>query len=245
MIGITIASSEFEELAVKACKRFRQHTGIKKTIIVSTENEKNYAEKLKIYELLQRGETMAYFDADLWFIRDADLSVFENRREFIACWDPGCKPEYSENHFPYRDAVTFGIPAEKYFNGGFFVFNERHIKAFKLADKLMRSVSKRSGKKMIDGKPLFDFGEQSTLNYAMIKTGTPVEIISSRYNFMPFACQHVAAERVSAPFTVHAAGYGWDAKFPDETAGAMKIRALHGMEYQYKSDRGDIDFYGV
>ena len=186
MIGVTIASEKFEKLAMHACKRFRRNTGINKTYTISTEYEKNYREKLGLWRLIQDGETVVFFDSDLWFIRNTNLSIFENRNEVIACHDPGCRSEFSNNHFPYRDAMTFGIDPDRYFNGGFMVFNHRHISALKFAEEIMLGMSKKKGRKYIDGMPLADFGEQSSINYAMVKFGIPVDIVSAQYNFMPF-----------------------------------------------------------
>jgi hypothetical protein len=240
LIGVTIASSDFEDLAVQAAKRFRLHTKTEKTIIVSTQKEKNYSEKLTLHRLLQKGETFCFFDSDLWFIKDCDLTQFENQKDFIGVHDAGCKPEYAENHFPYQDALTFGIEPQKYFNGGLFIFNHRHVKAFEYARGIMNDLIKKNGKKIIDGKPLKDFGEQTSLNYAMVKKKIPVRIISQRYNYMPFAVEHVGAEFIKDPFTIHAAGYGFDNRFPDRTAGEMKMAALNGYELKHRTERNDI-----
>ena len=240
MIGVTIASTEFEEMAVQAAQRFRRHTKTEKTIILSTQREKNYAEKLSIHRFITKDETICFFDSDLWFVRDCDLSSFENRKEFIGVHDAGCKPEFADNHFPYKDAITFGIDPVKYFNGGLFIFNKTHVKAFEYARSIMSEMTINGGRKYIDGKPLCDFGEQSSLNYAMVKKKVPVRIISARYNYMPFAVQHVGAEYIEDPFAIHAAGYGADTRFPDRTAGQMKMQALLGYEYKHKSGRTDI-----
>ena len=240
MIGITIASPEFEYLAVEAAKRFRKHTDVKKTIILSTEYEKNYKEKLSLTDHIGN-ETAVFFDSDLWFVRDVSLKKYDKTEKFYACSDPGCHPDFAENHFPYLDSKNFGIDPAKYFNGGFFIFNKLHTNAFNLARELYANMKVEKGVKMVDGKPLKDFGEQSLLNYALTKLGFNVKILDQRFNYMPFAVLHVKAQEIDDPYAIHAAGYGFDSKFPNETAGQMKERALLGYEYQFKSDR--TDFY--
>lgn len=240
LIGVTIASEGFETMAIEAMKRFRKHTGIEKCLLVTNEGEGNYADKLGLYKLIQPDQTFIYFDADLWFIRDCKLDFMHDRLEFIGCHDPGCNKKYAINHFPYKDSQTFGIKIDEYVNGGLFAFNYRHIKPFQFAEKIMSEMSVRGGRRFIDGKRLHDFGEQTSINYAMSKFNIPIDIIPSTYNFMPFACIHVGADPILKPIAIHAAGYGADAQFPDESAGEMKTRALLGYEYKYKSGRRDF-----
>jgi hypothetical protein len=73
-----------------------------------------------------------------------------------------------------------------------------------------------------------------------VKKHSKVRIISSRYNYMPFGVLHVEAEDFSDPYVIHAAGFGWDKNFPEQTAGQMKERALLSYEYKFKGNREEL-----
>lgn len=192
-----MASPGFAELAEEARKRFMQFTGLQ-CVVVHTKEEGNYAAKLELPSMFN--QTVVWFDADLWFIRPTDLSIYDNRSEFFAVRDPGI---HDPAHFPFHDSRLLGLDVLQYFNSGFYIWNNRHRAAFEEA----RSCLKENKAK------LKDFGEQSSLN-AGVQRKSKVRLLSNKLNYMPFAemAGLQAMEPKRAPNTVHAAGYGGDWK---------------------------------
>lgn len=210
MIGVTLTSPRFASLAFEAQERFEASTGLP-SICVRTPVEKNYLVKLELARMF-KGQTVVYFDADLWFIKKADLSIFEDKEAFLAARDPGI---YDKSHFPMHDSRNMGLDLERYFNSGFFIWNDRHKPLFERATQIYRQ----------NKATLKDFGEQSVLNAAAQEYGS-VELVSNTYNYMPFAEQEKleAMEIVKSPNTIHAAGF----------SSTNKKRALEYYENHYK-----------
>lgn len=197
MIGVTLSSPGFEELAEEARKRFMKHTGLQ-CVVVHTRTPQNYAAKLELPSMFN--QTVVWFDADLWFVRDVDLSEFDEREEFLAVLDPGI---HDLDHFPLHDSRTLGLDHLRYFNSGFFIWNSRHRAAFDEARRVMA----------VDIRKLKDFGEQSALN-AGVQRKCKLTLLPSTLNYMPFAELHNMRGLVKqhSPATIHAAGYGTEHK---------------------------------
>ena len=208
MLGVTLSSPGFEQLAEEARKRFMRHTGLQ-CVVVHTQAAKNYEVKLELPKMFN--ESVVWFDADLWFVRDVDLAEFDDQEEFLAVLDPGI---HDFNHFPLHDSKILKINHLKYFNSGFFVWNSRHHRAFEEARKVM----------LLDKAKLKDFGEQSSLNAGVQRT-CKLKLLSSTYNYMPFAELHHlrGLVRQVQPLTIHAAGY----------AAEHKLAALQYHEAHY------------
>lgn len=232
MIGVTLSSPGFETLAEEARKRFQKHTGLQ-CFVVHTTKDHNYLAKLELANFFE--QTVVWFDADLWFIQDCDLSCFDDREEFFAVRDPGI---YDTSHFPHHDSKVLDIDVEKYFNTGFYIWNSRHNHVFAEAAKIMVE----NGRKRIDlnGK-LEDFGEQSSIN-AAVQRHSKLELLSNSFNYMPFAEVHKlqAMEVMRNPLTIHAAGYGNGE--PDFEAGTDKLSALRYFETLYTHGFGHEGF---
>ena len=205
MLGTTIASPKFRELAYEASKRFMKYTGLS-CLTITTPSELCYSEKLTLPDRLPR-ETVVWFDADLWFLNYADLSQFDGRSQFFAVPDP-CR--FDENHFPAHDSkYVFNIDVCKYFNTGFFIWNNAipsHRRIFSRALNMMTARSHEVG----------DFGEQSFINEAVQTMEVPLEILPQEYNYSPFAASqnHSTQYPMDNPLTVHASGYGPNDKLP-------------------------------
>lgn len=213
MIGVTLSSPGFELLAEEARKRFMRHTGLQ-CVVVHTLTPQNYAAKLELPSMFN--QTVVWFDADLWFIRDVDLREFNEREEFFAVLDPGI---HDLSHFPLHDSRLLGLDHLKYFNSGFFIWNSRHRLIFDEARRVMATEVHR----------LKDFGEQSALNAGVQRRGK-IELLPSTYNYMPFAELHNMRGLVKqrTPFTVHAAGYGTEHKL----AALQYYEAKYTQKYE-------------
>lgn len=210
MIGVTLASTEFAPLAYMAQDRFERATGLQ-SVLFRTPVEKNYLAKLELARMF-KGQTVVYFDADLWFIRKTDLSCFEDLESFIAVKDPGI---YDPSHFPQHDSRLLGLALEKYFNSGFLVWNDRHKPIFETALSLYQQHKEK----------IKDFGEQSCLNAAAQKHGS-IELISNTFNYMPFAKTEKLSgmDHVENPIAIHGAGF----------SASNKREALERYENHYK-----------
>lgn len=199
MIGVTISSPKFRHLAVEAQKRFEEATGLP-SVLVSTPVEKNYLLKFELFDML-KGQTVVFFDSDLWFIQKCDLSVFNECEEFLAVQDPGIA---EESCFPIHDSKVLGIDIQTYFNSGFMIWNDRHEEVFRQAPTIYHKFKKQ----------LFDFGEQSVLNAAVSKFAN-LRLISHSFNYTPVAEFHNSKtmKPIEMPLTIHAAGYVPEQKF--------------------------------
>jgi hypothetical protein len=208
MIGVTLSSPGFEELAEESRKRFMRHTGLQ-CVVVHTKTDKNYAAKLELPRMFN--QTVVWFDADLWFIRDTDLSEFDNQEEFMAVNDPGI---HESINFPMHDSRMLGLDLLKYFNSGFYIWNSRHHAIFEEARRVMATEFKK----------LHDFGEQSALNAGAQRKGK-LRLLSNSLNYVPLAERYRAKGMriLQEPATVHAAGH----KAPD------KLEALRFYEAHY------------
>jgi len=192
MIGITLSSPSFSKLAEKARERFAKHTGLE-CFVMHTNEDRNYHYKLNLSKMFNHiKETIVFFDADLWFIRDCDLSPFNDREEFFAVADPGREDPYI---FPYHDSKVLGIDNTRYFNTGFYIWNQRHIEAFAEARRLLNS----------HGKAINDFGEQSCLN-AGVQKHCKLSLLPNSYNYVPAAANAAAGFLAARDFARDAAG---------------------------------------
>lgn len=193
MIGVTIASPRYRALAQKAQEKFEQATGLP-SVLVSTPVEKNYLLKFELHTMFH-GQTVVYFDADLWFLENCDLSQFDDQEEFLAVADPGA---WNPDHFPLQDSKVLGIDVGKYFNSGLFIWNDRHKKVFSEGLRIYRQAERQ----------LADFGEQSALN-AAVQRLSPLRLLGHTYNYFPF-CEGKNVPgfvTLQKPLGVHAAGY--------------------------------------
>lgn len=207
MIGVTLSSPGYDELAEEARKRFMRHTGLQ-CVVVHTNSNQNYLAKLELPGMFR--QTVVFFDADLWFIRDADLSEFNDQEEFLAAVDPGI---HDFHNFPLPDSRALKLDHLKYFNSGFFIWNSRHHVAFEVARKIMATEKHK----------LKDFGEQSSLN-AGVQRNCKLKLISNTYNYLPIAERNNARGFVKhlSPVAIHAAGF-----FTDQKIAALRYYEAH------------------
>lgn len=206
MIGVTIISPEYQKsgIADEAIRRFREHTGLV-VFALYTNHERNYTAKLQLTHLSQ-SQSIVFFDCDLWFIKDVDLSIYNDRDEFFAVKD-------SENHklncenwpdsFSYQDCENLGMDKSIYFNGGFMIFNHRHKSIF---DNALNHLRSRPN----DFK---DFGEQSSVNFAVQRSNFELNLLPVNYNCMVGGSSEIE-EICKDPYTLHPAGVSLSEKIP-------------------------------
>lgn len=198
MLGITLASPNFSDLARESAYRFTNCTGLR-SLVINTTDELNYFEKLRLLDYVPNGESVVFFDADLWFLSPCDLSEFDDREEFMAAFDP-CR--HDSKHFPLHDCNQLRMNHEVYFNSGLFIANHRHCEVFRLA-----AAANQAWK-------LKDFGEQSFLNYGVQKSKVPFVELNQSFNYIPYAARlaHSTQQEQDNALTVHAAGLGHSLK---------------------------------
>jgi lipopolysaccharide biosynthesis glycosyltransferase len=204
MIGITISSPNYSNsgIAEEARKRFMRHTGLN-CFVLHTTHERNYTAKLQLSSIPKKG-SVVFFDADLWFMKDVDLSPFDDKEEFIAVKDCDGHPYNCEtwpDAFSYKDCKRLGMDTSKYFNGGFMIFNHRHVKIFDDALTHLRTKP----------EDFSDFGEQSAVNYAVQNSGVELKLLPVNYNTMIGGSIDIE-DLCSDPYAIHAAGVPFEHK---------------------------------
>lgn len=75
--AFTLYTSDIEEMATEASRRFTEHTGIP-SVLKQTTKEKVHVDKLRV--LLDYKGPVWFFDADLWFLQKVDLpELYESK----------------------------------------------------------------------------------------------------------------------------------------------------------------------
>lgn len=202
MIGVTINNGGYyRPICDEAVRRFKKYTGIQTVVVIDTDNDKrrfSFFTKLRLHTMFPNA-SFVFFDADLWFIKNIQLTEYDNSESFYACLDAG---RDSEVDFPIHDCHVLGIDKFKYFNSGLFIANgrnQKHRDAFDLASLLFQRVK------------LFDFGEQSVLNAGIQRNNIKLEFLDSKLNY-PIICDqkncYKPEHRYSdEPYAIHALGY--------------------------------------
>lgn len=235
ILGITISSPGYHELAIEAARRFRKYSGLD-CLIVTTERNGSYDAKYNLPLLGTR--TLCFFDADLWFCRPFDLSPYGNLNGIAGVPDPTRNSFHGT--FCYQDAVTLGMPPDQYLNTGLMIINPRHKatqQAFADAQHLMalhRCGALRQAYPLLTrkGKParkqptlkLLDETEQSLLNSALHRAGVEIFRLGDEWNYWPQAQRHGFMESVPPkPYCVHAAGIAGPGPKTDFLKAHMKV----------------------
>jgi hypothetical protein len=198
ILGVTIASPEYRDMAVKAVESFQRMTG-HNALAYFDNKPKNYGVKLQLNRLVPgQNQTLVFFDADTLWVKPVDLRPFTNRPEFLAVPDVAFRNP-SDVDFPVRDCKVHGMDPKKYFNSGVFIFNDSHAPVFDRAREIFKT------------KTFADFGEQSALNYAVQETECPLRFLPEGFNFLPVSRKGVF-DWPSDVYVVHAAGYAKERK---------------------------------
>lgn len=200
IIGITIATTGYHELAHEAARRFRKHTGCNCLILTADGND---AYDLKfVLPRLCDNRVCVFFDADWHMIRDVSMGEFAGMDGLAAVRDPGATHE--SRHFPMEDAETLKFPGERYVNTGLLIFNSMDFRvkqAFERASVLM--AEKRAGLH----PEVHDTTEQSMLNRALFEFHLPTRFLDRKWNTYYYSVPAGFVESIPANMVaVHAAG---------------------------------------
>jgi hypothetical protein len=196
ILGVTISSPGYHEMAQEAARRFRKYSGLD-CLILTTERDDSYDAKYNLPLLGSR--TLCFFDADLWFCRPFNLAQFGNLNGIAGVPDPTRNSFHGT--FCYQDAITLGMPPNQYLNTGFLVINPRHKatqKAFEDAKHLMElkrrgalreayPILTKNGTRKRRQPPLhiLDETEQSLLNAALYRNQVQVFPLGDEWNYWP------------------------------------------------------------
>lgn len=206
IIGITIATTGYHELAHEAARLFRKHTGCH-CLILTADGDDAYDLKFALPRLADN-RVCAFFDADWHMFRDTSMDEFVGMDGLAAVRDPGATHE--SRHFPMEDAEALGIPCDRYVNTGLLIFNSadwRVQKAFDRASVLMQE--KRAG--LHTG--VYDKTEQSILNRALYEFQMPTRFLDRKWNTYYYSVPAGFIESIPANMVaVHAAGVPLDRK---------------------------------
>lgn len=190
MIGVTIANKPYMPLAIEAGKRFNRHTGLP-YVIVSVNDKKPYMNKLRLHTMFS--QTVVFFDSDLWFVQDCDLSHLNEKKEFIAVKD--ILETNDENTCIFiNDCKTHGINRSLYFNTGFYIWNNNHKEIIEEASRLSKVLK------------VTDFGEQSLLNIAVQRSGCDIMFLEREYNMFKHFELDRQKEKILNSFAIHGTG---------------------------------------
>lgn len=193
ILGVTLASPAFLDLATEAVRRWRDMTGEECVVIVPPDDDGAHMVKLRIPELVRLGP-VCFFDADLWFMRPCKPWELLTRG-FSGVVDCGV---HHPATFAHSDCRTLKIDPSRYFNSGFFVCDtslEPVRRAFAVALNL--AIQRRAVK---------DFGEQSYLN-AGVQRASSFSAAPSAWNVGPWAGIAGLQDTLpSRPIGLHALG---------------------------------------
>lgn len=193
MLGVTIATPGYFDLAKEAAARFRKCSGCDTVILESSES--GFDSKFKLLDLF-KGQQICFFDADLFPIRKLDLNPFKGKLGVFGVNDPTC---ISDHSFVKHDSIAIGIYPYTYLNTGFLILNfadETVVKAFEIARANMINKNDLG---------LQDKTEQSVLNLGFKET--TVNILPFKYNFFKKAVDWGCFPYIPRDIiNVHAAG---------------------------------------
>jgi len=197
ILGITLASPGYFELAHEAARRFRKYTGCD-CLVITTDRPDSYDAKLALPNLGDR--TLCFFDADLWFIRQVDLEPFRQINGVAAVREVG---RHLPHSFCIHDCSVLDAPMDRHVNAGLMIINPRvqPVKsAFEIASQIL--ADSKAGVNILK-----DYGEQSALNAGFHRAGVEMTFLDDAWNFWPKAWTWGCYDALPVkPFAIHAAG---------------------------------------
>lgn len=180
MIGITVHTPDYRELAIEACRRWKLYTGLKVRRIERRRDGFHW--KLRLDEL--HDGPCCFFDADWWLLREWRPEA--SGVLWQAVHDPMAFCDYS---FVGKDCDRFGIDRSHYWNSGLFVCDlsrEEHRAVFARARE---SWEENRNSKLIG---VHDVTDQAHLNLATRELRTPFSFMAGATNYYHFATEHGA-----------------------------------------------------
>lgn len=199
-IGVTIATPEYMDMAVEAVRRWKQYSGLE-AIILTSEKGVCWWTKYDLAAMLP-GMQVCFFDADIYFVHPLPLDeLWPDDCHLTALQDPGVRDPLA---FPSEDCKIFGIDPAAYFNGGFWAcdFSQPAVQEWmNYARQITLAV------KAGEHQRWYDFGEQTALNIAAMRTGIKVRLIDDGWAFFHWAWRHGKLKHPDRILGIHAAGY--------------------------------------
>jgi hypothetical protein len=199
VIGITIATPGYFDLAQTAAASFRKYA--RAPALVLTTDEAGYDWKYTLPEIAG-DRVFCFFDADTLFIKSLDLAPFRNIAGVAAVRDAS---RQALDSFCLPDSLALGFPPENYCNTGLFIANPR-VPAVRAAFDMARLLmgEHRAG---VEGFPaLKDVTEQSILVAAWHRAGVEMTYLDDTWNFWPHAVHRGWLDWQGGIKVLHAAG---------------------------------------
>lgn len=180
MIGITVHTPEYKSLAVEACRRWREFTGLP---VKRIERKRDgFRWKLRLDEL--HDGPCCFFDADWWLLRE--WKPESSGLLWQAVQDPMAFCDYS---FVGKDCERFNLTREHYWNSGLFVCDlerEEHRAVF---ERARETWEENAESRLVSAH---DATDQLHLNLATRELHTPMSMLPSSLNYYHFATLHGA-----------------------------------------------------
>lgn len=179
MIGLTIGTGVFRRLAGLAAQSFRDTTGLDCIVLGDAEYASSgvghpYFLRYKMFNYTQE-QTVVYFDSDIKWCREWDpTALFDGT--FTAVRD------LTRAKHIQHEASMIGLPADDYFNSGFFIIDR--------TDPLLKGAARYA--EMLDAgdyQPTPAFPDQTPLNVVRHITGAPIKWLPRIYNWVCTAHQ--------------------------------------------------------
>jgi hypothetical protein len=195
ILGVTISTPGYQDLAIQAAERFRKFSGCD-TLILESNERNGFNLKLELHRIFANRD-ICFFDSDLWAVRKFDLTEFCNSSSVIGVNDP---TSTSPASFCYHDSISLGIPFSKYLNTGFLICDFKSKKVRRSFEIARENINNKEALNVRDNT------EQSILNYGF--KNCKVKTIPLKWNFWKKAADWGNVDSIPRDIiNVHAAGY--------------------------------------
>lgn len=198
MIAVTIGvGSVYPEMAALAATRVRALTGLPTHVLGESEMrewvDSKFVDrwrdaaalvlKFHLFDIFPDADDILYFDADLVVLRPWDPRAFTGTRHFL------CVRDLWFLDFIQLEAARIDLPAERYFNFGFFIASRlHHAGALREAARRLDLVHELNCMLL----------EQTVVNRVFADLEVPVRYLDRRYNFLGWSLDSEAAMTIPA-----------------------------------------------
>lgn len=198
ILGVTIASPGYFEMAQSAAASFRHFSGLD-CIVLTTNRDDSYDLKYSLPHLGTR--TLCFFDADLEWIRTINLEPYRQIEGVAAVKD--VTRNSIQGSFCLQDALSLDFPPERYVNTGMMIINPRNPLVVQAFDHAAELIAYRKAGSLTT----IDKTEQSLLNAAFNRLNVPTMFLPDQWNFWPWGWVHNFYDSLPLrPLNIHAAG---------------------------------------